>query len=88
MDTSKIKTLADLKNSGSKSKTIKDELRDNLINSKKNNIDIFSGIHITYDSVTIGTGKATPIIVSRVIRGFSSSADICAVPAGHIGITI
>ena len=33
MDTSKIKTLADLKNSGWKSKTIKDELRDNLINS-------------------------------------------------------
>ena len=51
MDTSKIKTLADLKNSGWKSKTIKDELRDNLINSKKNNIDIFSGIHGYEDTV-------------------------------------
>jgi len=51
MDTSKIKTIADLKNSGWKSKTIKDELRDNLINSKKNNIDIFSGIHGYEDTV-------------------------------------
>ena len=51
MDISKIKTIADLKKSGWKSKTIKDELRDNLINSKKKNLDIFSGIHGYEDTV-------------------------------------
>ena len=45
MDRSKLKTIADLKSYGWESKTIKDELRDNLINSKKNKVDVFSGIH-------------------------------------------
>ena len=45
MDRSKLKTIADLKSYGWESKTIKDELRDNLINSKKHKVDVFSGIH-------------------------------------------
>lgn len=45
MDRSKLKTIADLKSYGWESKTIKDELRDNLINSKKNKVDVFCGIH-------------------------------------------
>ncbi len=45
MDINKLKTIADLKSYDWESKTIKDELRDNLISSKKNKVDIFSGIH-------------------------------------------
>ncbi len=48
----KIKTLGELKDSNWKSKTIKDELRDNLIENKKNKIDIFSDIH-GYDDTVI-----------------------------------
>ena len=40
-----IKTLGDLKKSGYKSKSIKDELRDNLINNIKNNVVTFKGVH-------------------------------------------
>jgi len=40
-----IKTLGDLKKAGYKSKSIKDELRDNLIHNIKNNISSFEGIH-------------------------------------------
>ena len=40
MNISKIKTLGDLKKSGYKSKSIKDELRDNLIISFKESIQI------------------------------------------------
>jgi magnesium chelatase subunit I len=39
-----IATLGDLKKSKYKSKTIKEELRDNLISNIKNDIDVFSGI--------------------------------------------
>ena len=45
MEPNKLKTIADLKSCGWESKTVKDELRDNLINSKKNKIDIFYDIH-------------------------------------------
>ena len=48
----RIKTLGELKDSNWKSKTIKDELRDNLIKNKKNKIDIFSDIH-GYDDTVI-----------------------------------
>jgi magnesium chelatase subunit I len=44
MDHSKISTLAQLKNSGYKSKSIKEELRDNLINRLKNKQTVFEGI--------------------------------------------
>jgi magnesium chelatase subunit I len=44
MDHSKISTLAQLKNSGYKSKSIKDELRDNLITRLKNKQTVFEGI--------------------------------------------
>lgn len=40
-----IKTLGDLKKSGYRSKSIKDELRDNLIHNIKNNVATFKGIH-------------------------------------------
>ncbi len=41
----KIKTLGELKKSGYKSKTIKDELRDNLIEKMRNHEATFEGIH-------------------------------------------
>src|SRR5918993_586851 len=44
MDHSKISTLAQLKNSGYKSKSIKEELRDNLITRLKNKQTVFEGI--------------------------------------------
>lgn len=40
-----IKTLGDLKKSGYKSKSIKDELRDNLIEKLKTNTVTFEGVH-------------------------------------------
>ncbi|GAB4157371.1 MAG: magnesium chelatase [Winogradskyella sp.] len=40
-----IKTLGDLKKAGYRSKSIKDELRDNLIDNIKNGINTFEGIH-------------------------------------------
>lgn len=40
-----IKTLGELKKSGYQSKSIKDELRDNLIENIKNKINTFQGIH-------------------------------------------
>lgn len=45
MDYQKIKTLADLKKSKYKQKSIKDELRENLIYNIQNKINIFKGIH-------------------------------------------
>src|SRR5688572_9257811 len=44
MDHSKISTLAQLKSSGYKSKSIKEELRENLITRLKNNQTVFEGI--------------------------------------------
>jgi magnesium chelatase subunit I len=44
MDHTKIKTLAQLKNSGYKSRSIKEELRENLIQKLKNKQTVFSGI--------------------------------------------
>jgi len=45
MDYQKIKTLADLKKAKYKQKSIKDELRENLIYNIKNKINVFQGIH-------------------------------------------
>ena len=45
MDYQKIKTLADLKKAKYKQKSIKDELRENLIYSIQNKINVFQGIH-------------------------------------------
>ncbi|AUC80969.1 sigma 54-interacting transcriptional regulator [Lacinutrix sp. Bg11-31] len=45
MDIKNIKTLGDLKNTGYKSKSIKDELRDNLIEKIKNKETTFEGVH-------------------------------------------
>ncbi|WP_436517949.1 sigma 54-interacting transcriptional regulator [Ekhidna sp. To15] len=47
----KISTLGELKNSGYKSKSIKQELRDNLIQSKKDGKEIFEGIWGYEDTV-------------------------------------
>ncbi len=44
MDISKITTLGDLKKTNYKSRSIKDELRDNMIIALKNNTDPFAGI--------------------------------------------
>ena len=44
MDHSKIKTFAQLKNSGYKAKSIKEELRENLISRLKNKQTVFEGI--------------------------------------------
>jgi magnesium chelatase subunit I len=48
---SKIKTLGELKASGYKSKTIKDELRDNLVQKMKDKEKSFEGIHGFEDTV-------------------------------------
>lgn len=45
MEINTIKTLGELKASGYKSKSIKDELRDNLIQKIKNNETTFEGVH-------------------------------------------
>ncbi len=47
----KIKTLGELKATGYESKSIKQELRDNLIYALKNKQDVFSGIHGYQDTV-------------------------------------
>ena len=45
MDIHSITTLKQLKSSNYESKSIKDELRDNLIQNLKNNVNVFDGIH-------------------------------------------
>jgi magnesium chelatase subunit I len=45
MKIDKIKTLGDLKKEGYQSKSIKDELRDNLIFKINDGIPAFEGIH-------------------------------------------
>ena len=45
MDYQKIKTLADLKKAKYKQKSIKDELRENLIYNIQNKVNVFQGIH-------------------------------------------
>ena len=45
MKMTNIKTFGELKKSGYQSKSIKDELRDNLINNIKNNVTTFTGVH-------------------------------------------
>ena len=52
MDILKIKTLGDLKKVNYKSRSIKDELRDNMIISLKNNTDPFDGI-FGYDETVL-----------------------------------
>jgi len=51
MNIDKIKTLGDLKKQGYQSKSIKDELRDNLIQKMKEGIPAFEGIHGFEDTV-------------------------------------
>ena len=45
MDHTKIKTRGDLKAAGYQPKSIKEELRANLINTLKNKKSVFEGIH-------------------------------------------
>ena len=45
MDYQKIKTLAHLKKAKYQPKSIKDELRENLIYNIQNKINVFQGIH-------------------------------------------
>lgn len=52
MDISKIKTLGDLKKTNYKSRSIKDELRDNMIIALKNHADPFEGI-FGYDETVL-----------------------------------
>jgi len=52
MDISIIKTLGDLKKSGYKSRSIKDELRENMITALKNHTDPFKGIY-GYDETVL-----------------------------------
>jgi len=52
MKTELIKTFGELKTSGYKTRTIKDEMRDNLISSLKNGTNAFEGI-IGYDETVI-----------------------------------
>ncbi len=51
MKETSIKTLGELKKAGYKSKSIKDELRDNLIENIKNNKTTFTGVHGFENSV-------------------------------------
>src|SRR6185503_16953840 len=52
MDNQKIKTLGELKASGYRSKTIREELRDNLIQRLKKKEKVFEGIK-AYDETVI-----------------------------------
>jgi len=52
IDISKIKTLGDLKKTNYKSRSIKDELRQNMIDALKNNTDPFEGI-FGYDETVL-----------------------------------
>ncbi|NBC58567.1 MAG: magnesium chelatase [Bacteroidetes bacterium] len=52
MNIEKIKTLGDLKSQGYTSKSVKDELRDNLIDNIKNNVNSFEGI-VGYENTVI-----------------------------------
>jgi magnesium chelatase subunit I len=52
MDIAKIKTFGDLKNTNYKSRSIKDELRDNMIIALKNHTDPFAGI-FGYDETVL-----------------------------------
>ena len=52
MNISKIKTLGELRSSGYKSRSIKDEIRDNLIGRLQNNQTSFDGI-IGYEETVI-----------------------------------
>lgn len=52
MDIQNIKTLGELKQSGYQSKSVKDELRDNLIDNIKRNINSFEGV-IGYENSVI-----------------------------------
>ena len=51
MNITSIKTLGELKKSGYKSKSIKDELRDNLIDKIKIKETVFKGVHGYEDTV-------------------------------------
>ena len=51
MNIQSITTLKELKSTGYTSKSIKDELRDNLIKNLKNNVNVFEGIHGYENSV-------------------------------------
>lgn len=57
-----FKTLGELKSSKYKSKTIKDELRDNLIHNISNNINVFETVH-GFDSTVI------PQLESAILSG-------------------
>ena len=59
MDYQKIKTLAELKKAKYKQKSIKDELRENLIYNIQNKINVFQGIH--------GYGKSVIPEIERAI---------------------
>ena len=52
MNITKIKTLGELKKSGYKSRSIKDEIRDNLVQRLNNNVSSFEGI-IGYEETVI-----------------------------------
>jgi magnesium chelatase subunit I len=58
MDIQKIKTLGQLKKSGYKSKSVKEEIRDNLINSIRNRENPFNGILGYEDTVIPDTERA------------------------------
>src|SRR6476469_6235708 len=58
MDIQKIKTLGQLKKSSYKSKSVKEEIRDNLINSIRNRENPFNGILGYEDTVIPDTERA------------------------------
>ena len=62
MDILKIKTLEELKESGFDVKSVKDELRDNLIEKIRSNVNVFEGIYGYEDTVIPNIERA---ILSR-----------------------
>jgi len=52
MDIQDIKTLGELKSQGYKTQSVKDELRNNLINNIKNNVNSFKGV-IGYENTVV-----------------------------------
>lgn len=73
-DITKIKTLGDLKKSGYKPKSLKDELRDNLIQKLKKGVQVFEGIHGYEDTVIPDIERAILSRHNMILLGLRGQA--------------
>lgn len=74
MDISKIKTLGDLKKAGYQTKSLKDELRDNLIKKMKAGEQVFEGIHGYEDTVIPDIERAILSRHNMILLGLRGQA--------------